>query len=626
MSANDHNNQNFKLLVIGAIGVVFGDIGTSPLYAIRESFEAFHLPIDKTHIYGLMSLVFWLLLSIVSCKYITFIMKADNRGEGGNLALLALALRLTRKIPSLYKMLGLLGMIGGSLFFADAAITPAISVMSAIEGLKIVAPSLSQYILPLSITILACLFYAQKFGTGKIGALFGPVTIVWFSTMAILGVMSIMKTPEILNAINPLYAYDFFILHPALSFLTLGSAVLVVTGAEALYADMGHFGRKPITYGWFIFVWPCLLMNYFGQAALLIRAPQAIENPFYLLAPEFLMVPLLFLATMATIIASQAVITGAFSVTRQAILLGYIPRLRIQHTSDRTAGQIYIPTVNWLLFGVIFIIIVSFKSSGALAAAYGLAITGDMIITSFLFLVVAYLKWKWKGLYIAAFAITFFTIELALFGANINKIAHGAWLPVVIGCILVSLFSTWHKGQALLNNQYRVSAQKNEDFLKNLNRNDFANVSGTAFYLSRQAKTVPPSFIKQLRHTKVLHEHIIFLTVNVTDAPYLMKDQERFVIQDFDNNIKNIIFNYGFKEQPNLKRDLELLKNHGVLFNWHEASFFLGTENIIPIKGHGMPMWRDWIFMMMKRNSGDIITFLNLPPERVVELKSQHVI
>ncbi len=626
MSTDTHKNKNMTLLVIGAIGVVFGDIGTSPLYAIRESFEAFNLPTDQLHILGLMSLVFWLTVMIVSVKYITFIMRADNNGEGGNLALLALARRLTATKPRMYALLGLLGIAGGSLFFSDAVITPAISVMSAVEGLEIIRPEFNQFIIPIAMGILFVIFVLQQFGTDKIGKLYGPITITWFSVLAIMGTWSIIQSPAILAAFNPMYAVEFFLVHPGKSFWTLGAAVLVVTGAEALYADMGHFGKKPIRYGWFLFVWPCLLLNYFGQCALLLRAPQAISNPFYLLAPEWGMVPLLILATLATIVASQAVITGTFSVVRQAILLGYIPRLRILYTNDESKGQIYIPTVNWLLFIVIVIVVLSFQSSGALASAYGVAITGGMLITSTLYMVVARLMWKWHWLPIAVFGLTFYLIEGALFGANLVKVAQGAWLPLAIGAVLVLIFSTWQRGQKLLHDQQRVSAQKNEDFLKNLSRDNYANVSGTAFYLSRQTGIVPPSFIKQLRHTKVLHEQIIFLTVHITNAPYLGPVDERFVIEDLDNNIKQITFNYGFKERPDMQRDLELIKNHDILFNWHEASFFLGTENIVPIKGHGMPMWRDWIFMMMKRNSGDILTFLNLPPERVVELKSQHIV
>lgn len=625
MSTNSENDGRLPALVLGAIGVVFGDIGTSPLYAIKESFYAFHLPADALHIYGLMSLIFWLLTLIVSVKYVSFIMRADNKGEGGNLALLALARRLTRKNPSLFNILGLLGIVGGSLFFADAVITPAISVMSAVEGLEIVAPSLTPFILPVSITILFVLFAVQRHGTDKIGGLFGPVTLIWFVTLGILGLRSIIETPHILEAANPLYAWAFFLKHPLLSFWTLGAAVLAVTGAEALYADMGHFGKKPIQIGWFFIIWPCLLLNYFGQAALLIRVPQAMSNPFYLLAPEALMIPLLVLATAATIIASQAVITGTFSVTRQAILLGFLPRLQIKHTSDETKGQIFIPTVNWLLFATILILIVSFKSSSALAAAYGLAITGDMIITSILFLVVARLLWRWSLVYIAAFIAFFLSVEIALFGANLIKIAHGAWLPIVISIILVTLFTTWSRGQKLLTEQTRRNAIAPDAFIASLDMNYFAKVPGTAFYLTRQRAMVPPSFLVQMRHTKVLHEQVVFLTVQIEEDAYVTM-RDRCDYHSYGRGFHRIILHYGFKETPNLQEDLQLARVHGFNFDMSRSSFFIGTESIVPIEGHGMPIWRDWIFMMMKRNSGDVITYLNLPYDRVIELKSQHIV
>lgn len=625
MSGDSLENKRLPALVLGAIGVVFGDIGTSPLYAIKESFHAFNLPTDALHIYGLMSLIFWLLLLIVSIKYVSFIMRADNKGEGGNLALLALARRLTRKSPHLFNALGLIGIVGGSLFFADAVITPAISVLSAVEGLEIVAPSLVPFIIPLSITILFLLFAVQRHGTDKIGTLFGPITLIWFLTLGMLGIRSILQTPEILMAINPLYAWAFFIQHPMLSFWTLGAAVLAVTGAEALYADMGHFGKKPIATAWFILIWPCLLLNYFGQAALLLRVPQAISNPFYLLAPSMLMIPLLLLATAATIIASQAVISGTFSLTRQAILLGFLPRLQITHTSDESKGQIYLPTVNWLLFITIMVLILAFGSSSNLAAAYGLAITGDMIITSVLFLVVARLLWKWKWLYVAAFIVSFLLIEVALFGANLIKIAHGAWLPIVISAILVTLFTTWSKGQKMLSEQTRRNAIAPDAFVATLDMNYFAKVPGTAIYLTRQRGMVPPSFLVQMRHNKVLHDQVVFLTVQIEEDPYVTM-RDRCDYHPYGRGFHRIVMHYGFKETPNLQEDLQLCRVHGFRFDVNKASYFLGTESIVPIQGHGMPIWRDWIFMMMKRNSGDVITYLNLPYDRVIELKSQHIV
>ncbi len=623
-SAQPHST--LPILMLGAVGVVFGDIGTSPLYAVKETFGQTHLPVTPENIFRFLSMIFWLLLVVVSVKYVTFIMKANNKGEGGDLALLALVLRLTRPSPTLFYAMGLLGIMAGSLFYADAVITPAISVLSAVEGIEIVAPHLHPFILPLTMVILMALFAGQKFGTGKMGGLFGPVMVAWFGTLAVLGIGQIIAAPEVLQAVNPLYALEFIVMEPFIAFVALGAAVLAVTGAEALYADMGHFGAKPIRYVWFVIVWPCLVLNYFGQGALLLHTPGAIENPFYLMAPPAFSVPLLVLATLATIIASQAVISGAYSLTRQAMQLGYLPRMRVLHTSVREMGQIYIPFVNWLLLILVLAVVTIFKSSTGLAAAYGVAVTGAMLIAGIMVGVVMRLKWHWHWWQIALAAGSFVCIDTALFSAALMKIPDGGYVPLLIGAVIFTLLTTWKSGQNILNEKLARSSVSIERFVKDVYKNPPIRVPGTSIYMTPWHNVIPGALLQNLKHNKVLHERIIFMTVVSQEVPHV-PPENRVHIYQLGQDFYQLDLHTGFKDEPDVPEALHQCLVRGMDFDHiHQASFFLGKETIIPTPADGMAIWREHIFAWMKQNASSAIDYYKIPPDRVIELGGRYEI
>jgi KUP system potassium uptake protein len=616
------DRSRFPLLALGAIGVVFGDIGTSPLYALKEVFGSAHpLPLDEANILGALSLIFWTLAVIVTAKYLALIMRADNHGEGGILALLALVVRLTRENRRLRYVLGLLGVFGATLFYGDAVITPAISVLSAVEGLEVIAPQLHPFVVPVALAVLIGLFVIQTHGTGKVGALFGPVTLLWFVTLGVLGALSIAKTPGVLAAVHPNYAYHFFADHPLISFIALGAVVLAVTGTEALYADMGHFGRGPIRAAWACVVWPALLLNYFGQGALLVRRPEAVENPFYLLAPEWFLVPLVVLATCATVIASQAVISGAFSLTQQAIQLGLLPRMRIAHTSAREGGQIYISTVNWLLLAGVVFLVLEFRSSSGLAAAYGMAVTGAMMIDTLLVGAVMVMLWRWPKPLAAAIVGVLLVIDMTFFAANTLKFFAGGWLPLLIALALFVLLTTWRRGRQLIIARKKVNAIGRDDFIR-LMGDDIPRVPGTAVFLTGDREIAPGALLHNLKHNKVLHQRVVFLTVKVDDVPYVA-DADCAEIKDLGKNFYRVLLHYGFMQQPDIPRALALCAGAGLPFEMMETTFVLGRDTVIPTREPGMALWREHIFAWMTRNAATAHDFFRIPPNRVIELGSQ---
>ncbi len=615
-----------SLLMLGALGVVFGDIGTSPLYAIKETFIHTGVEVDAVHIFRFLSMIFWLLFTVVSVKYVSFVMRANNHGEGGDFALMALVLRITRSKPKLCYVMGLLGIAAGSLFYADAVITPAISVLSAVEGLKIIAPDFERFIVPIAVVIIFGLFSVQKYGTAKVGGIFGPVMLLWFSTLGILGFQQIIKHPEILQAINPFYAFQFIINEPHIAFVALSATVLAVTGAEALYADMGHFGIKPIKRVWFFLVWPCLILNYFGQGALLLEHPEAIVNPFYLMAPDGFVVPLLLLATVATIIASQAVISGAFSLTRQAIQLDYLPRMHINHTSDKEEGQIYIPFINWLLLLAVLCIVLIFKSSSGLAAAYGLAVTGAMSISSLLVGVVMFVKWKWRLEYVILLIGSFLAIDLTLFSSASMKLFTGGYVPVLIALCLFTILTSWKKGQLVLSKALSKQSMSISGFIKHVYKTYYMRVPGTAIYMSHRRNIVPSALLYNLKHNKVLHDKVVFLTVISQEIPYVDEDK-RVELHDLGNNFYQVDCYNGFKDIPNVPAILKQCCKLGEDFDHiHKASFFLSRETIVPIEEKDMNKWREHIFILMNKNASNAVAFYKIPSDRVCELGSRYEI
>jgi KUP system potassium uptake protein len=614
-------HRSAAALALGAIGVVFGDIGTSPLYAMKESFAGAHpLTPDEPHVMGVLSLIFWAIMLIVTAKYVAIIMRADNRGEGGSLAMLALATRLTHG-SNLTPIIVVIGIFAAALFYGDSMITPAISVLSAVEGLQVAAPGLDEYVVPLTLIILIVLFAFQKNGTARVGALFGPVMLLWFTTLTVLGVIHIAGSPSVLLALNPYYAIRFFVMDGWTAFLALGSVVLVVTGSEALYADMGHFGRLPIRLSWFTLVLPALLINYFGQGALIIREPAAIQNPLFLMAPEWAQLPLVGLATVATVIASQAVITGAFSVTRQAIQLGYLPRMQIIHTSASEMGQIYLPFVNWMLATFVAFLVVGFKTSTHLAAAYGIAVTGTMIIDALLLSIVAALLWKWKPIVLALVIGTFLFVDLSFFTANLTKIAHGGWFPLAIGFIIFLVLTTWKRGRALLWERVSKDSLELETFL-NAVSDRVPRVPGTAIFMTGTATGTPGSLLHNLKHNKVLHEQVVVLTVRFLEIPFVPEDQ-RFELTTLPKNFYRLLLSYGFMEEPNIPEALRKAQREGLHCDPMQSSYFLSRETVIPSSKPGMAMWREHVFAWMSRSATSAMDFFNIPPNRVVELGTQ---
>jgi len=627
MSGNQENHSKEQLagLALGAIGVVFGDIGTSPLYALKEVFHG-GLPIDKNHVLGVLSLVFWSLTLVVTTKYAVFIMRADNKGEGGIMALMTLALHGSHDSPGRMRFIVTIGLLGAALFYGDSIITPAISVLSAVEGLQIVAPKLEHYVLPITIAVLSALFIIQARGTGAVGKIFAPVMCIWFFALAVMGVVNIIHEPGVLMAVNPYYAGQLLWELGWRGFFIMGAVVLAITGAEALYADMGHFGLIPIRYAWFGFVFPALLLNYFGQGALLISHPEAIQNPFYLLAPTWALYPLLILSTLATVIASQAVISGAFSVTRQAIQLGYCPRMDIFHTSGDEMGQVYVPAVNWLLMFSVFVLVLSFQSSSALASAYGIAVTGTMIIDTVLAFIVIRSLWKWNTATSVIFLTSFLAIDVLFFSSNSLKIPTGGWLPLAVATVLFLIMTTWIKGRELLMEQHDEKRVLFEDLEAEMQENPPPTVAGTAIYLTRSLHGVPQVFSHNFEHNHVLHEQIIVLTI-VTKGEPDVDEAHRVKIRSYgeNRNFYRVKFYFGFQEPQDVRRALELCAQglkaqQGLDIDLKKVSFFVGREFISFRRRSPMPIWRRALFRFLFQNSSSAIEFFKIPVEQVIEI------
>ena len=619
------NPKRLGLLALGALGVVYGDIGTSPLYALKEVFGGTHhpVPINEHNVLGILSLVFWALMLVVTIKYVIFVMRADNKGEGGIMALMALVLH-AQPDSRRARVLMLLGLAGAALFYGDGTITPAISVLSAVEGLEVVTPALKPFVIPITLLVLAGLFTVQKWGTGKVGALFGPVMVAWFVIIAVLGVVNIVHVPRVLAALDPTHALEFMFRHGTLGFFSLGAVVLAVTGAEALYADMGHFGRAPVRLAWTIVVLPSLTLNYFGQGALLLVDPKTIENPFYLLAPGWALIPLVVLSTIATVIASQAVISGAFSITQQAMQLGYSPRMAIQHTSSRQIGQIYLPGINWALFLGVVALVIGFGSSTSLGAAYGIAVTGTMATTTILAYVVARSMWKWSAWASGALFGLFLLIDLAFFSANLLKFSEGGWFPLVFGLCVFTLMSTWKRGRQLLHSRLETDSLPLDAFITSASLG-CATVPGTAVFMTTNLNTVPHALLHSLKHYKSLHTQVVLLNAVTLDVPHVPEAQ-RVVVEPINAQFRKVKVFFGFMDTPDLPRALEWCSEQGLQLEAMDTSFFLGRETLIPKLRSDMAYWREKLFVSMFRNAGDAATYFMLPPNRVVELGSQVVL
>ncbi|MFV5215901.1 potassium transporter Kup [Azonexus caeni] len=623
----ENDNKRLATLTLAALGIVYGDIGTSPLYALKEVFGGSHhpVPITPDNVLGILSLFLWSLIVVVTLKYVAFIMRANNKGEGGIIALMTLALQQGRPGSRWQKLLVMLGLFGAALFYGDGVITPAISVLSAVEGLEIITPALDPWVRPIALLILVGLFVFQRRGTASIGALFGPVMVLWFAVLTLLGGLAIAAHPAVLAAVNPLHALEFLAGNGRLGFLALGAVVLCITGAEALYADMGHFGARPIRYAWLGYVMPALVVNYFGQGALLLADPAAIENPFYLLAPDWARYPLVLLATAATVIASQAVISGAFSITQQAIQLGYAPRLQIQHTSSSEIGQIYLPAINWLLLAAIITLVAGFGSSSRLAAAYGIAVTGTMLITNLLAIAVAVRLWHWHPLRACLGALPFIVIDLGFFLANSTKIPEGGWFPLAFGLAVFTLLTTWKRGRELLARRLADEAMELASFLAAIAGNGPQRVPGTAVFLTTNPDNVPHALLHSLKHYKVLHEQVVILSVRVSEVPFVAAE-ERVTVRRLAGNFSQVIIHYGFKDEPDIPQALAQCAGQGLNIEMMETSFFLGRETLIPKFGSGMAYWRALLFVALFRNASSAMAFFRIPSNRVIELGSQVVL
>ncbi|GBU15044.1 putative potassium transport system protein kup 1 [Polaromonas sp.] len=614
--------SSLPALTLGAIGVVYGDIGTSVLYAFKEVFASGHVPITQANILGVLSLFFWTLTLVVSVKYVVLIMRADSHGEGGLMALLALASQSVKDQPRLRRVLLMVGVFGVALFFGDGVITPAVSVLSAVEGLEIITPAAKPYVLPLSMGVLVLLFLLQRRGTADIGKFFGPITVVWFLAIACVGLSHIMTNPQVLMAVLPVHALRFAFEHYNIAFITLGAVFLCVTGAEALYADMGHFGKQPIRLAWFALVMPSLMLNYFGQGALVLANPKAADNPFYLMMPDWALVPMVGLATVATVIASQALITGAFSATKQIIQLGFLPRLTIFHTSIHDTGQIYIPAVNWTLLVGVIAAVGFFGSSSALAAAYGISVSLVMVITTILTFFVVRYGWGYPLWLCVLASGSFLLIDLAFFASNALKIVQGGWFPLVLAGVLYVVMSTWKKGRSLLYEKLRAEAIELPGFLETMLRNPPARIDGTAVFLSAEAGQVPNALLHNLKHNKVLHAQNLFVTVCYHEVPWIGMDK-RVEVTSLGHHCWEVLVHYGFKNDLDLPKALQQVKNWGCQFEPVTTSYFLSRENVIPTAGGGMAAWREKLFAQMHRNASGAADFLHLPSNAVVELGSK---
>jgi KUP system potassium uptake protein len=611
------------LLSLTALGIVYGDIGTSPLYAVRESFLPAHgLTVTPDNIFGVLSLIFWSLILVISVKYLGFILRADNRGEGGILALAALATPMARGAPGGRPVLIALGLFGTALLYGDGAITPAISVLSAVEGLEVATPLFAPYIIPITVAILVTLFAAQRHGTALVGRVFGPVTLLWFATLAVMGIAQLAREPAVLAAVNPSHAYRFFLQNGARGFVVLGSVFLVVTGGEALYADMGHFGKRPIRLAWFAIVLPALLLNYFGQGALLIQTPGAVSNPFYRMAPEWALYPVVAIATAATIIASQALISGAFSLTMQAVQLGCLPRVTIEHTSASMFGQIYIPGVNWALMVACIGLVLGFGSSSNLAAAYGVAVTTTMVITTVLYFVVARERWRWNRWVVVLVTATFLIMDLAFWGANLIKIPHGGWFPLVMGGLLLLIMATWRRGRAILTRRLTADLLPAEAFVADVHRRAPTRVPGTAVFLYSNPEATPPALLHNLKHNRVLHERILFVSVAVVETPQV-PSTERASVVSLGEGFFRVTLRYGFMEEPDIPAALAGLAPAGLVLRPMETTYFLGRETVVRSRSGRISGWRAALFGIMNRNATPASSFFRLPPNRVVELGAQ---
>ncbi len=616
------SKSSLTALTLGAIGVVYGDIGTSVLYAVKEVFNSGHVPFTADNVYGILSIFFWTLTVIVSIKYVVLVLRADNNGEGGLVAMLALASQAVKDSPRLRRVLLIVGIFGTSLFYGDGVITPAISVLSAVEGLEVISPTFKAYVVPLTLVVLFGLFVVQKRGTSGIGKFFGPITLVWFFVIALLGVIQIMGNPAILWAISPHYAVGFMWGQPGTTFIILGAVVLCVTGAEALYADLGHFGKRPIRLAWFVVVMPSLTLNYFGQGALILKNPQTVKNPFFLMAPDWALIPLVLLATAATVIASQALISGAFSVTKQVIQLGYLPRLNIQHTSVRDTGQIYIPLVNWGLFVTIVLAVVMFRSSSNLAAAYGIAVCTDMLITTVLTFYVIRYGWKYPLALCVAATGWFFVVDFVFFASNLLKLFDGGWFPLLIGGAIFTLMMTWKEGRQLLNEKLRADAIDLPGFLDAVFVSPPVRVEGTAVFLTAEPGTVPNALLHNLKHNKVLHQHNLFVTVRNHEVPWVGLEK-RLAVESLGHDCWQVEIHYGFKNDPNVPKALQEIKGRGCELDPMTTSYFLSRDTVIPTIGSGMAQWREKLFAQMHHNASGAADFLKLPNNSVVELGSK---
>ena len=615
------DRKNIKTLMLGAIGVVYGDIGTSPLYALKETLSGAHaLGLDEARVLGVLSLIFWAIMLLVTIKYVTLIMRADNRGEGGSLALLALVSDHLKNSRRRVWLVGALGIFAAALFYGDSMITPAISVLSAVEGIKIIAPSLEHAVIPITAAILTGLFWIQKRGTGTVGLYFGPVMCLWFLTLAVLGLNQIVHNPGVLRALNPLWAVELIYQHPHETFLGLGSVVLAVTGGEALYTDMGHFGRPPIRLTWFSIVLPALLLNYFGQGALLLAHPEALENPFFLLAPEWAQAPLVLLATLATVIASQAVISGAFSVARQAIQLGYLPRMEIVHTSGHEEGQIYVPFTNWTLYLAVMGLVLGFQSSSKLAAAYGIAVTGTMMIDTVLISFVMLLLWRWSAWKVLAVSGVLVAVDFCFLASNSLKITQGGWFPLVVGLLSFTTLTTWKRGRALVFDKMVEQSVPLEVLMMSVD--EIHRVPGVAVFMTGSRFGAPTALLHNLKHNKILHERVFLVTIVTTDTPYVSRD-ERVEYTIIGHGFYRLVVRFGFMEHPDLPEALAEIRQYGHHLKMMETTFYLSREVIVPTLKHGMAQWRERLFAFMSKNAMSAYEFFRIPTDRVVEIGTQ---